>query len=90
MEVINHHGIQSPKFLDINKIQHRFPEKLKGLNIPVTLLHNHEHCPPHFVLVYEKDFTQAIYRSTEEALKISILVLGVKKIINSFPMNLLT
>lgn len=50
-------GIQSSKFLDIRMISHRFPESVKGLNIPITLLHNHYHCPTNYVLIYINNFT---------------------------------
>ncbi len=60
-------GIQSRKFLNISKISHRFPENLKGLNIPITLLHNHYHCPTNNVLIYTKDFTESFYQTKEKA-----------------------
>jgi len=56
-------SIQSPKFIDINTISHRFPATLKGLNIPATLLHNHSHYPTDHVLVYQNDFSEAIYKT---------------------------
>lgn len=60
-------GILSSKFLDISSINHRFPEKIKGLGIPVTLLHNHSHAPKNSVLVYQKDFSISTYLSESEA-----------------------
>ncbi len=59
--------MQSSKFLDICKIEHRFSEDLKKTNIPVTLLHTHAHCPLNHLLVYMKNFTQSTYKNRVEA-----------------------
>lgn len=67
MQVKTLPGIQSTKFLDINTLEHRFPEKLKNIGFPVTLLHNHPHCPTDYVLVYEDNFTKSTYKPRKEA-----------------------
>jgi hypothetical protein len=59
--------VHSHKFLIINTLEHRFPEELKGLGIPVTLLHYHSHCPPNYVLVYQDNFMKSEYLSREQA-----------------------
>jgi len=63
----NQFGLQFSQFVDINKVEHRFPEDLKGCGFSVTLLHNHHHCPTDFVLVYQKDYSEAVYLSKAEA-----------------------
>lgn len=60
-------GIQSNKFLDIESLEHRFPSSLRGLGIPVTLLHNHGHCPADYVLVYTDDYSVSTYTPRQEA-----------------------
>ncbi len=62
-------GIVNSNFLDITSLEHRFPKNLKGLEIPITLLHNHLHAPINYVLVYEKDFKKATYLQIAEAEK---------------------
>lgn len=67
MQVENNSGIRSPKFLDINQIEHRFPEQLQNIGFPVTLLHNHPHAPANYVLCYKTGFTFAEYLPKESA-----------------------
>ena len=61
MLVAQHPGIQSQKFLDINQLEHKFPEKLKSIGFGVTLLHNHPHARPGYKLLYSHDFKSARY-----------------------------
>lgn len=59
-------GVSSQKFLDINKIQHVFPEEINCVGFAVTLLHNHPHAPSNYVLCYKKGFTEAVYLPRKE------------------------
>lgn len=60
-------GTISQKFVDINKVVHKFPQELTEIGFSVTLLHNHPHAPKNYVLLYENDFTKSRYVSLEEA-----------------------
>jgi hypothetical protein len=60
LQVTQSPGIHSDKFLDINKLEHSFPEELKSVGFAVTLLHNHSHAGSGF-LVYAKDYKTARY-----------------------------
>lgn len=55
--------LQSVKFLDIDKLTHKFPADVQDLGISVTLLHNHSHAPPKSFLVYKKDFSISTYET---------------------------
>lgn len=54
------------KFLDIDQIEHQFPEVLEDIGFPVTLLHKHSHAPMDTMLVFDKGFKSAEYRSSIE------------------------
>jgi hypothetical protein len=54
-------GINSDKFLDINSLEHRFPEEVAKIGFATALLHNHDHASPNSYLVYRNDFTEAEY-----------------------------
>ncbi len=43
-------GVPSDKFIDINTIEHVFPEEIKNIGFPVTLLHNYPHAPVNSLL----------------------------------------
>lgn len=60
------HGIQSAKFLDITKLEHRFPEEIKSIGFSVTLLHNHPHCKTNQVLLYDADYKMACYVDSDQ------------------------
>lgn len=48
--------LQSVKFLDIDKLTHKFPADVQDLGIPVTLLHNHSHAPQNHSWCIKKTF----------------------------------
>ena len=49
-------------FVNIEKLEgHKFPEAIRELDVPVTLLHKHEH--DHGYLVYAKDYKTSTYHN---------------------------
>jgi hypothetical protein len=61
--------IQSSRFVDIDQLEHRFPNNVKELGVSVTLLHSHHHCKKNQVLVFESNFKESSYHTYEEAVK---------------------
>ena len=54
-------AVMASTFVDIDKVQnHKFPDEIRKLGIPVTLLHKHQHA--HGYLVYAKDYRTSFYR----------------------------
>jgi uncharacterized protein YlxW (UPF0749 family) len=71
-------GVPSDKFIDINTIEHVFPEEIKNIGFPVTLLHNHPHAPVNSLLIYKNNFSVSEYQE-KKTLKITIRVHGICK-----------
>lgn len=59
--------IQSFRFVDIDQLEHRFPNDVRELGVSVTLLHSHHHCKENYVLVFKSNFTKSSYHTYEEA-----------------------
>lgn len=60
-------SLESKKFVDINKVWHHFPEEIKSIGFPVTLLHHHPHVDKNKYLLYSEDYKTSTYLSSEEA-----------------------
>lgn len=58
--------VYHPKFIDIEKSLHAFPEEVANINFSVTLLHYHKHAHAGTFLVYLKDFSKAEYVPLKE------------------------
>ena len=60
-------GINSDRFLDINGLEHRYPEEVAKIGFATALLHNHDHASPNSYLVYRNNFTEAEYMPLNQA-----------------------
>ena len=51
--------IQSSRFVDIDQLEHRFPNNVKELGVSVTLLHSHHHCKKNHAMVFKFNFIES-------------------------------